>query len=105
MFLSDQESYQFYTNFSDLLTYANDEFEILENLNQSDGIGGYPIIKVAELRDLLFDSPGMIDSFVKENPSGLSPRDLEIVSGWKNFVKGRFFIVRHLKNYSVFLDS
>jgi hypothetical protein len=35
----------------------------------------------------------------------LSWQDLEIIASWKNCLKGRFFIVRHLKKYTVFLDA
>ena len=58
-----------------------------------------------KLKDRLYDSPDLIDSFVKDNPENLASEELEIVSAWKNFVRGRFYIVRHLKNYTIFLDS
>jgi len=45
-----------------------------------------------------------MDSFVRENPLSLPSDKLELVSSWKNFVKGKFFIFRYLKDYTVFLD-
>jgi len=47
----------------------------------------------------------LIDSFIKDNHNDLSAPDREIVYSWKNFVSGRFYIVRHLKNYTIFLDE
>ena len=57
-----------------------------------------------KLKDRLYGSPDLIDSFVKDNPENLASEELEIVSTWKNFVRGRFYIVRRLKNYTIFLD-
>ena len=47
----------------------------------------------------------MIDSYVSENPFDLSSQKLDIVQSWKHHVKGRFYILRYLKKYTVFLDG
>lgn len=49
--------------------------------------------------------PELIDAFVAENPFGLDESELEIVGAWKHFVAGEFYVLRHLKNYTVFLSS
>lgn len=46
----------------------------------------------------------MIDDFVKDNPFGFSKEELAIVSNWKHHIRGRFYIIRYLKNYAIFLD-
>jgi len=60
---------------------------------------------IQKLKDILYDKLELIDSFIKDNHNDLSAPDREIVSSWKNFVVGRFYIVRHLKNYTIFLDE
>lgn len=52
-----------------------------------------------------FSNPELIDSFISENPFNFNQEELEIIESWKNFVKGDFFIVTHLKNYSVLLKQ
>ena len=57
------------------------------------------------MRNALYKNPGIIDDFVRENRFGLSPVELAIVSGWKNFVAGDFFIDRILKKYALFIGN
>ena len=52
----------------------------------------------------LYNKPDQIESFVRENPAHLTSNDLEIVSSWSNFLKDRFYVVRHLKNSTLFLS-
>jgi hypothetical protein len=42
---------------------------------------------------------------LQENPEGFSSAELEIVRKWKSFVKGSFYILRHLKKYSIFMGN
>ncbi len=58
-----------------------------------------------ELRDVLFSNPTPhIDSFIQENQETLSPEEVEILHSWKLAIKGNFFVERHLKKYSVFVQ-
>lgn len=55
------------------------------------------------LKEKLYRDPGQIDSYVQENPAGFSSEELKIISSWQHFVKGRFYLVRFMKSYAVFL--
>lgn len=78
----------FHANISSLIEYAN-----------------LPTEKKLKARDALWESPDLIESYVQENPDALPPEQLEIVRRWKGFIKGSFFILRHLKKGSVFIGK
>ena len=58
-----------------------------------------------KLRDHLFYNKKIIDQFIKENPAKFSEQELEITKNWKKAVIGNFLLLKHLKNYSIFLDG
>ena len=64
-----------------------------------------PLEEKVEIRDALHDKIDLIDSFIEENPFKFLAEELEIVRGWKNFIKGRFHLIRYLKKYAIFLDE
>jgi hypothetical protein len=57
------------------------------------------------IRDSIFQNSELIDEFIKSNPEKFSDQELDMVSGFKNFMKGRFYLVRQLKKYAIFLTS
>ena len=105
MVLSESDVKLFYRLYHSLLFYVNLRHKIIGGLNRPADIHKLNLDDLQKLKDRLYLFPDLIDSFVKDNTENFSPLELEIVSTWKNFVKGRFYIVRHLKNYTVFLDS
>lgn len=56
-------------------------------------------------RNALYETPGLIDEFVKKNPYGWNQEDLMTAKGFKNFVSGEFFIVKYLKKHTIFLQE
>ncbi len=56
-----------------------------------------------KVRETLFADITLIDEFVQENPQKLSQEKLKIVSGWKNFTAGKFYIERLLKKHAIFI--
>jgi hypothetical protein len=69
-----------------------------------DGEANYALF--IELRDILFSDPTpYIDGFIQENQDTLSPEEVEILRSWKLAVKGKFFVERHLKKHSIFVQT
>ncbi len=56
-------------------------------------------------RDMVYKKPKYIDEFVKENPYNLSEEDIEIAKGFKNFQQGKYWVIKFLKKYTIFLDK
>src|ERR1700732_1076813 len=58
-----------------------------------------------KVRNAWIANVDLTDSFVDENPARLSDAELGIVRSWRHFVTGRFYVLRELKKYTVFLSS
>jgi hypothetical protein len=58
-----------------------------------------------EVRTALYSDIKIIDAFSQENPQKLSKEKLDIISGWKHFVKGNFHIERYLKRCAIFIET
>jgi hypothetical protein len=59
-----------------------------------------------ELQNIIFNNPTpYIDGLIQNNQETLSPEEVEILHSWKLAVKGTFFVERHLKDYSVFIEA
>ncbi len=61
--------------------------------------------EIERLKEKLYSDPDQIYSFVQENPAGFSAEELKIITNWRHFIKGRFYLVRFMKSYAVFLDE
>ena len=104
MKLSKKEVDLFYRLYYSLLFYVNRKFKILKGVNSPEDLGRFPAEELNKIKKTLYEHPELINSFVSENPLNLSASELKIVSSWKDFVKGEFFIFRYLKDYAVFLS-
>jgi hypothetical protein len=103
--LSTEESALFFKLWFSLLAYANRHLQVVPGIVEPKDIIGKPHEQPAKIRDALVEHPDLLEGFIAENPQSLSPEDLAIVSGWRHWVPGEFFVVRFLKLYTVFLSS
>ena len=87
-----------------LLFYAN-QLRIVGGVPTLEKFMELPLERKLKVRNALYDHIALIDSFVAENPFNFSPVELEMVAGWKNFIKGTFYLLRYLKRYAIFLDD
>jgi len=57
------------------------------------------------IRDKMWENPKWIDEFLKLNDNGeFTEKERGIILSWRNhYICDRFVIMRHLKNYSVFM--
>ncbi len=63
-----------------------------------------PLQTQLDVRRAFSERLDLLDSFVEENPAHLSEEELAIVSSWRHRVAGRFYVLRDLKKYTVFLS-
>lgn len=85
--------------------YVNDRVQTLPEVRTLEDLEELTLEDQVKLRDALYDRPDLIESFVADNPSGLAAEELAEVSSWSRFIRGDFYVMRHLKRYSVFLSS
>lgn len=94
----------FYKLYLALLIYVNKRHNLVQGLASPDDFGKFRAEQMKKLRDDLYKHTELIDSFVTENPWKFSAAELDMVSSWRNFVRGKFVILRYLKDYAIFLD-
>ncbi len=104
MILSIEDKDLFYRLNWSLLFYVNKKYPVINGIDTPD-FKNQDLNKVMEIHEKIFANTELIDSFVAENPFNFNQYELDIIKSWKNFVKGRFFIVTHLKNHSIFLQD
>lgn len=103
MQLPAEDATLFFKLMTALQVYANQRLQIVNNMATLEQYLKITNENRVKLRNALYKRPEIIDDFVRENPFGFSDDELAIVSGWKNFVAGDFFIDRILKKYAVFI--
>lgn len=106
MRLSIEEGLLFYKLYPALLFHVNQKLQIVEematDLVEYLAVPGESRLRV---RNALHADKKLLDGFIEENPAHLAPDELAIVASWKQAVVGSFYIFRHLKKYTVFLDD
>lgn len=105
MLLSPEDARLFFKLMPALQVFGNQRLEIVKKLKDVEQYQEISNEQRLKLREAVYAKPEIIADFVKENPSGFSPDELEIVAGWKNFIAGDFFIERLLKKYAIFMHD
>jgi hypothetical protein len=63
-----------------------------------------PEVRV-KVRNAFLANIDLVESFVAENPDHLSEDELDIVRSWRHLVYGKFYVLRDLTKYTVFLSA
>jgi hypothetical protein len=103
--LTQQEISEFYKIWCALIWGVNEKHSIVPKFEKpvySQNMKQEPFVTI---RSALWSHPEWIDDFILNNEySDLTEVDLGVLTDWrKNFVRGRFIIMRHLKKYSVLM--
>jgi len=61
--------------------------------------------EIFKARDAAWKQPRTIESFIRSNPAGLTPEELDRVRQWRHLVVGDFYIERLLKKGAVFIEQ
>lgn len=85
--------------------YVNQKRGFHKNISSREKYADLPTKKKMTTRDELWKTPELIEAYTQENPDALPAEELEIVRKWKGFIKGSFFILRHLKKGSIFIGK
>ena len=105
MRLPPEQVKRFYHIWFELLHYVHEQRNLAPNFPDTPMAMSISPDDALQLRNALWADDALLESFIATNPAGLSSPDLALVASWKYRVDGKFFIVRHLKRYSVFLSE
>ncbi|MCP4427828.1 MAG: hypothetical protein GY803_25375 [Chloroflexi bacterium] len=103
MILPEQDAKLFFDLMWQLQFYVKERLDMLPQVKSLEEYSALDAQSRLEVRKALWDSPKFIADYVEANPDNLSTEHLAIVTGWQNFVQGKFFIERMLKKYTVFI--
>ena len=105
-FLIPEEKDQFYRLYLGLLYWVNEKQKIVKDFAHSRHPKGVDVGKVFQIKDKMFDNPEWIDNYLCEHGIENTEEEQDIILSWrKYFIKERFYVMRHLKNYSVFMNE
>jgi len=85
--------------------YVNQKHGFHKDIASRDEYADLPTAKKLKARDELWKNTEVIEAYVQENPDALPSDELTIVQKWMGFIKGSFFILRHLKKGSIFIGK
>jgi hypothetical protein len=105
MRLPASEVERFYTLYPAVLLYANQQLGLARQVTTIPQLMAMPEEEQYALRSAFYGHREIIAAFVHANPQRFSDEDLALVESWKHCVPGQFYVFRHLKPYTVFLDA
>lgn len=105
MKLSTDEAHLFMGLMVPLHWYINQQAKILPDLKTIEDYWDVSTEDKIQVRDYLFSHLELIDQYLKDNPDDVDEEGAAIISGWKNFMTGDFYIERWLKKYNIFIDD
>jgi len=105
MKLSRDDAAYFFLLYSSVLAYTNRQLNILPGIGTAEEVARLPQQDVVKLREEFHGKVELLTRYLDENPGGFSPEDLEIVASWRQRASGDFYILRHLKAYTVFASE
>lgn len=85
--------------------YVNERLKLVPLVVARDTYKTLPQEQKMKVRKALYEHIDLLDAFIAENPAKLSPEELEIVAGWKQFMAGDFYIFKFLKRHTIFVPA
>ncbi|MBX3051653.1 MAG: hypothetical protein KF753_09280 [Caldilineaceae bacterium] len=105
MKLSEEEARHFFDLMFGLQFYANQQLGLTPSAKSLKAYRALGSKEKLPTRNAIYEHPEVIDAYLKANPNRLSADDRAIVAGWKKPVRGKFFIERILKKYTVLIKD
>lgn len=105
MTLAPNDGKLFYKLMWKLQYYVNQKHGFHKNISSMEEYANLPTKQKMKARDELWKTPEIIEAYAQENPDALPDEELAIIRKWKGFIKGSFFILRHLKKGSIFIKD
>lgn len=106
MRLTEKEYEQFLRVHPKLMYYVAEREQLMpKKVSSFEDYMNLDLVEKIPSRDRIYERSEYIDEFIKENPYKLSSEDIEVAKGFNDFKKRKFWVVKSLKNYTIFLDK
>ena len=104
MTLSESDAKLFYELWFPLLDYVNDKRHVNKKIGKIHGARHSDPGQVKEIANVLWTHTSDIDEYLRCRKDDLSDDHKCIIAGWKKAITDKFFLERHLKKGSIFID-
>lgn len=106
MILSPDDAQLIYKLMWGMQFYVNQQTDSLKGVTSADSYASLPSEKKITVRDLLWKRPSLMDDYIQANPDAFSASELDVLRDWRKlFLKGTYYIFRHLKNGTIFIGD
>ena len=102
--LPEQEHDLFFRVWLGILAFVNDKYGIVKDFGHPQKPLGIELKTIVKLKDTLWEHTSLIDEYI-QSVWDMPNEQIQILQSWKNAVAGTFFVIKHLKKYTVFLDE
>jgi len=104
MRLANEDVILFYKLWLGLICFVNRKHNIDPELGEVTSPAGLDVKTLAPIKNKLWKEPGVIDEYIRDRWGTLSKEERDILTGWKNNrLSGEFVLIKHEKDYSVFM--
>src|SRR5437588_6500631 len=103
--VSEEAGLYFIALYTRLLYYAGQKRKVLPSKMTFDKFLDTSYQRKADCRDAIYEPTPLLDDFLADNADALSSEEQDIVRAWKRYVRGTFVVLRHHKNYTIFLGT
>ena len=103
MTLNKEEVRKFFKLWFEILTFTNHKYELfpkVDVITQNLEMNIY-----VTLRDKLWEDEKLLDEYLLQAGVFHTPDEIEIIQSWKRRLKGDYYLIKHLKRYSVFMNA
>ena len=104
MFLEPEDRREFFEIWLRLLAFVNEKHKVVKGFGHPKTALKIKPETTFKIKEKLWQDVGIIDEYI-DSARDLSEGNTEILISWKKSIPGHFFIMRHLKKYSVFLGE
>lgn len=104
MTLSESDAKLFYELWFPLLDYVNDKRHVNKKIGKIHGAKHSDPGQVKEIANVLWNNTSDIDEYLRFRNGDLSDDHKSIIAAWKKAITDKFFLERHLKKGSIFID-
>lgn len=105
MLLSREDAELFFRLHRSLMCFVNERLRIVPDIRSPEQFSALSLEIRVQVRDAFMGEPDILDSFLDANPDHMTQEELDIVSSWRHYVFGKFFVFRYLKRHTVFLAT
>jgi len=102
MRLTEEEYNQYLRIHFGLMYYVGIQEKLIKKTIDLEEFKELSVKEKIPSRDAIYDKVEYIDKFIMENPYRYSEEDLKQLEGFKDFRKGRFWVVKYLKKHKYF---